>query len=101
MSRENLRRAVRVGLIAGVVAVSMSAIGMVEAFNERDVITNLVTLGQVLLYITPLIGGYLAVVPEEGTKRGPTLAYGLIAGFLTAVPLVCLVFLTILFPRYS
>lgn len=98
MSQENLRTAGRVGLIAGIVAVSMSAIGMVEAFNERDVITNMVTLGQVLLYITPLIGGYLAVVPEEGTKPGPTLAYGLIAGFLTAVPLVCLVFLTIMFP---
>ena len=54
MSRENLRRAGRVGLIAGVVAVSMSAIGMVEAFNERDVITNLVTFGSgAALYYAP------------------------------------------------
>ena len=94
MSRENLRRAVRVGLIAGLVAVSMSAIGMIEAFNERDVITDLLTLGQVLLYSAPLIGGYLAVDPKEGTKWGPTLLYGLVAGLLTAIPLIGLVFLS-------
>jgi branched-chain amino acid transport system permease protein len=76
----------------------MSAIGMIEAFDERDVITNLLTLGQVLLYSTALIGGYLAVDPKDGTKLGPTLVYGFIAGLLTAIPLVALVFLTILFP---
>ena len=99
MSRENLRRATNVGLIAGVVAVSMSAIGMVEAFNERDVITNLLSLGQVLLYSAPLIGGYMAVDPDKETKGGPTLVYGLVAGVVTAIPLIALVFLTLLFPN--
>ena len=99
MSREKLRRAINAGLIAGVVAVSISAIGMVESFNERDVITDLLTLGQVLLYSTPLIGGYLAVDPEEGTKSGPALIYGLVVGVITAIPLIGLIFLTILFPN--
>lgn len=98
MSRENLRRAINVGLIAGIVAVSMSAIGMIEAFNERDVVTNLLTLGQIMLYSAPLIGGYLAVDPQQGVKLGPSILYGLIAGLLTAIPLVALVFLTILIP---
>jgi branched-chain amino acid transport system permease protein len=40
----------------------------------------------------------MAVVPEEGKKRGSTLVYGLVAGFLTAIPLVGLIFLTLLFP---
>ncbi len=99
MSRENLRRAINVGLVAGIVAVSMSAIGMIEAFDERDVITNILTLGQVLLYSTALIGGYFAIDPKDGTKLGPTLVYGLIAGLLTAIPLIALVFLTILNPN--
>ena len=99
MSRENMRRAIRAGLVAGIVAVSISAIGMVEAFNERDVITNLLTLGIVLLYSAPLIGGYMAVDPDEKTKVGPTLVYGLVAGLLTAIPLIGLVFLTLLFPN--
>ena len=98
MSREKLRRTIQVGLIAGVVAVSVSAIGMVEAFNERDVITNVLTLGQVLLFSTALVGGYLAVDPKQGKKGGPAIVYGLIAGILTALPLIGLVFITILFP---
>ncbi len=98
MSREKLRRSIKVGLIAGVVAVSLSAIGMVEAFNERDVITNVLTLGQVLLFSTALVGGYLAVDSKEEKKSGPAILYGLIAGILTAIPLIGLVFLTILFP---
>jgi branched-chain amino acid transport system permease protein len=98
MSRENLRRAIRAGLIAGLVAVSVSAIGMVETFNERDIITGILTLGQVLLYSAPLIAGYLAVDTEEGTKLGAAVLYGIIVGLLTAIPLIALVFLTILFP---
>jgi len=97
-SRENLRRAIRAGLIAGLVAVSISAIGMVEAFNERDVITNVLTLGQVLLFSTALVGGYLAVDPKEGAKSGATILYGSIAGLLTAIPLIGLIYATVLFP---
>lgn len=97
MSRIEIRRAINAGLIAGVVAFSISAIGMVEAFNERDVITNILTLGQVLLFSTALIGGYFAVETED-TKIGPAILYGLIAGILTAVFLIALIFLTILFP---
>ncbi len=69
MSREKLRRAVNVGLIAGLVAVSISAIGMVEAFNERDVITDILTLGQVLLFSTALVGGFLAVETKVDKKE--------------------------------
>ncbi|MDX1413447.1 MAG: hypothetical protein R3293_04600 [Candidatus Promineifilaceae bacterium] len=99
MSRENLRRAINAGIMAGIVAVSVSAIGMVEAFDERDVITNILTLGQVLLFSTPLIGGYFAIDPEKGAKGGSAILYGLIAGFFTAIPLIALIFLTILFPN--
>jgi len=93
-----MRRAIRAGLIAGLVAVSVSAIGMVETFNERDIITGVLTLGQVLLYSAPLIGGYMAVDPQEETKGGLAVLYGFIIGLLTAIPLIALVFLTILFP---
>ena len=48
MSQSSIGKAVRYGLIAGLVAVSVSAIGMVETFNERDIITGVLTLGQVL-----------------------------------------------------
>lgn len=86
------------GAIAGVIALSISAIGMVEAFNERDVITNLLTLGQVLLFSTAIFGGYYTVESDD-TKAGPTILYGLIAGLITAVFLIFLIFLTLLFPN--
>ncbi len=98
MSQDNMRRAIRTGLIAGIVAVSVSAIGMVETFNERDIITGILTLGQVLLFSAPLIGGFLAVDPEKGVKVTSTFLYGLVVGLMTAIPLIVLIFLPIAFP---
>ncbi len=98
MARENIRRAVNVGIIAGIVALSISAIGMVEAFNERDVITNIMTLGQVLLFSTAIIGGYFSIESED-TKAGSAILYGIIAGLITAVFLIFLIVLTLIFPN--
>jgi branched-chain amino acid transport system permease protein len=44
----------------GVIALCISAIGMVETFDGVDIITGVLTLGQVLLFVSPLIAGYLA-----------------------------------------
>ena len=46
MSKTDFQNAVKIGLIAGIVAVSVSAIGMVETFDERDIITDILTLGR-------------------------------------------------------
>jgi branched-chain amino acid transport system permease protein len=99
MSRSPIGKAIRYGLIAGLVATSVSAIGMVETFNERDIITGVLTLGQLLLYSTPIIAGYL-VVREEGEQldTAPALINGFVAGLITAVPLIILVLLTVAFP---
>jgi branched-chain amino acid transport system permease protein len=100
MSRSPIGKAVRYGLIAGVVAASVSAIGMVETFNERAIITGVLTLGQVLIYSTPIIAGYLVIRSDDNEQlsAGPALLNGLIAGLMTAVPLVILVLLTVAFP---
>ena len=97
---ETLRRAVRYGLIAGLVALAVSSIGMIEAFNGRDIITGVLTLGQLLLYGTGLLAGYLAVRPEEdgNFEIGPGLVGGAVAGFVTALPLIGLVLLTLAWP---
>ena len=55
MSQLDLRKTAKLGLIAGVVILSVSAIGMVETFDERDIITGVFTLGQLLLFGAPLI----------------------------------------------
>jgi branched-chain amino acid transport system permease protein len=84
----DLRRAVRLGLIAGLTTVFVSAIGMVEQFSERELIQDL-SLGTCLLLVIPLLFGALAGQPPARIQgfaaarpgwRNPVA--GLIAGAL-------------------
>lgn len=86
-----LRPAARLGLVGGLVAVFVSAIGMVETFSERDLIGDL-SLGTILLVSIPLLMGYLAGRPPprlEGfaapSPGGRNVAAGLLAGLVTGV----------------
>lgn len=46
MIKENfLWNAIKTGLIGGVVALFLCLIGMIEIFNKRDVIEDVITLG--------------------------------------------------------
>ena len=98
MSQLDLRKTAKLGLIAGVVILSVSAIGMVETFDERDIITGILTLGQLLLYSAPLIAGYMIWDKKENVSNSIILARGAIAGFLSALPVIGLIFLTLLWP---
>jgi branched-chain amino acid transport system permease protein len=95
MSQLNLRKTINLGLIAGVIVLSVSAIGMVETFDGRDIITGVFTLGQLLLFSAPLIVGYLAWDRKEEISGGVILIRGAIAGFLSALPVIGLVYLTL------
>jgi branched-chain amino acid transport system permease protein len=63
----------------GVIALSLSAIGMVEAFNEADVFSGVLTLGQALLFISPLLAGYLVF-----TRASVTRAVRMVGAMATA-----------------
>ena len=98
MSQINLRNVTKIGLIAGVVAASVSAIGMVQTFDQRDLITNVLTLGQILLFTASALAGYLAGRQYKASERVPTIFSGLLAGFVTALPVLGIILLTVLFP---
>jgi ABC-type branched-subunit amino acid transport system permease subunit len=53
----DLGRALRLGLLAGLAAVFVSAIGMVQRFSEREIVGE-VSLGTLLLVAIPLVLGY-------------------------------------------
>jgi branched-chain amino acid transport system permease protein len=91
-------KAVRFGLIAGAVAVSVSAIGMVQTFDERDIITGVLTLGELLLYSAALVAGYFSWQRSDQVSAGGALLRGLLAGVLTAVPVIALILLTLIWP---
>jgi branched-chain amino acid transport system permease protein len=100
MSQIDFRRAIRFGTLFGIIAASVSAIGMVVTFDERDIITGVLTFGQVLLYSTAIIAGYASLqVREEGNRVGSGLITGFLAGIFTALPLVVLILISVLFPN--
>ncbi len=98
MTQLNLRNAVRMGLLAGVIILSISAVGMVESFDQRDLITGVFTLGQLILFSVPFVAGYLATKNEHDEAKSSAVVYGVITGFLTAVPLILLILLTLIWP---
>lgn len=88
----DLNRALRLGLLGGITAIFISAIGMVEAFSGRELIQPFITLSYTALFLVPIAYGYIAgkAPPEiEGLpppKTGPrNVVAGLIAGGLTGV----------------
>lgn len=99
MSQLSMRRTVQIGLIAGLVALSISAIGMVVAFDERDIITGVLSLGQLLLFGIPLIVGYMIVRGNGEVKAGSAILHGLVAGFFVALPLIGLIILSLIWPN--
>jgi branched-chain amino acid transport system permease protein len=78
-------KAVRVGLIGGVAAVFISAVGMVAAFDGRNVVAGL-TFSYVLLVGVPLAFGYLAGRPPpqlEGFEPARVGARNVLAGVIS------------------
>lgn len=98
MTQIDLRHVARIGLISGIAAASVSAIGMVQTFDERDLITGVLTLGQVLLFAASGLAGFYAARHYAHSQRGASLASGALAGFLAALPVLGLVLLSVLFP---
>jgi branched-chain amino acid transport system permease protein len=93
--REAIRFAVRHGLIAGITIVFLAMVGMIEKFEARRLIHDVVTLGKLLLSVPPFLAAYLAVRPRirGGQLVGfPVrramwmgLVVGAIAGVMTAL----------------
>ena len=50
----------RLGLIGGACLVLLSLIGMVETFNQREIISDVISMGQTLLLLTAMSIAYLA-----------------------------------------
>lgn len=87
----SIREAVRTGLYAGLISLSVSAIGMVQSFDERDIITNFFSLGQLLLFGAPFFVGYLIARRDELHQVVPGLLNGFVAGAVTALPVIGLI----------
>lgn len=89
----NLNETAKMGLIAGAIALSVSMIGLVEGFDARDIITDILSLGQLLLYSIPVIVGYLAARKFADDTPASRALTGDIAGGLAGIPIFLLLLL--------
>jgi branched-chain amino acid transport system permease protein len=85
------QRTVEGGLIGGAVALLLSLIGMVEAFNQRDIIHPWVSMGQTLLFIVVWGIGYWAARRMGGGGTFRVLISGGLAGLIAGSLLALLV----------
>lgn len=91
---KSLRETANIGLAAGAVTLSICMIGIVESFNQRDIITDIFSLGQLLLFAAAFIAGYLAATKQNG--RGISALFnGVLAGILSGLPLFGLLLLSL------
>ena len=86
-----MKQAIKIGLIGGVVEIFLSLIGMIEAFNQRDIISHIISMGHMLLLLVVLFMGYLAAKRTSRPKPWWVLINSLISGLIVAGGLALLV----------
>lgn len=91
--RLNLRQPINYGLIAGLITLSVGAIGMVELFGRRDLIAGVFTVGQLLIFLGPTLFGFLASRAAPANRSSRALLYGLICGLIASLPSIVLIIL--------
>src|SRR4030043_1605237 len=85
------QQGIKIGLIGGVSAVLLALIGMVEAFSQRDIISNIISMGHTLLLLVPVFMGYLAAKRTVGPRSPRILANSLVCGLVVGAFLAFLV----------
>jgi cobalamin synthase len=96
MKKENfLWNATKTGLLGGAIALFICLIGMAEVFSKRDVIEDIITLGQFVLLATSVMAGLLASrrTSHLGGENKPLhhLTAGLVGGLMTGIVLALFV----------
>ncbi len=81
------------GLILGVVVIAMSLVGMVVSFSDRHFISGVITEGQLLLFLTVVIVGYLIARGMEDKSPIKVALSGAGIGLISGLFLVALVLL--------
>jgi len=77
-----MKQALKIGLIGGVVEVLLSLIGMIEAFSQRDIISQIISMGHTLLLLVILFMAYLAAKRTPRAEPLWALTNGLISGLI-------------------
>jgi len=91
MKRSIWQQGIKIGLIGGTVAILVALIGMVEAFSQRDIISQIISMGHTLLLLVVVFVGYLAARRTTQTKSSLVLINSFLSGLMVGSLLVLLV----------
>lgn len=95
--KTTFRYAANMGFISAIISLTVGVIGMVELFAQRDLVSNLFTMGQLLVFISPIAFAYLVAKEIPVDEKGKAYGFGAIVGLFSALPLVLLIWLTVWF----
>lgn len=90
------RTPINYGLLAGLVLLFIGLVGMLEDFADREIIRDLLTLAQFLIYLSAFVGGYVAArkASDNGKETLNVLITSVFTGILCALPTLLLLFLS-------
>jgi branched-chain amino acid transport system permease protein len=95
--RFHIGRAIRIGLLGGIVFLYLTLVGLVGAFSERPLISGFISLGQTLLLLSMLGVGFVTarLLGNPSTKsaapQGRAIFMSSLAGFISGGILAMLV----------
>jgi branched-chain amino acid transport system permease protein len=81
----SLADAAKYGAYAGIAAVLIALVGMIQAFSRRMIIADVISMAQVMLLALAFVGAMFAAGKAQSTNRGIALPAGMIAGAITAL----------------
>lgn len=84
------RQVVRYGLLAGVASLHISLVGMVEAFSRREIVEDVISMGQLMLIMVVLVLGYVAARRAVDVRRVYGIFAGIFVGLITGAILAVL-----------
>ncbi len=92
--KKTYRDAWNTGWTGGLVSLSIAALGLAELFEKRNIVSGILTMGQVMVFIVPLVMAYIFTkdLDAEQKKTGPM--FGAVIGAVTAIPLILLTYLS-------
>jgi branched-chain amino acid transport system permease protein len=76
------QQGIRIGLVGGIVEVLLALVGMVEAFSQRYMISDVISMGQTLLLVIAMFTGYLAAKRAARSEPLRVLVNSLVSGLM-------------------
>lgn len=93
---------VRIGLLAGFIALYVSVVGMVNAFNTRAIVDGALNVGRLMLMIPPVFAGqYIVRKKLVAPEMSQQLLASAVVGALSAVPLALLLIIEAIFQSFG